>query len=140
MRREIGSLLLGCCIVAAGAAVLSTGCSSESSNVSAQQACTDLAAARCQKMQQCNPQGLLNTYGDLSTCESTQSSTCTTNLSAPQTAQTPAHTEACAQALPGESCSDYLLGNVASACQPPLVLGPQEPPARCPPSAPPPTA
>jgi hypothetical protein len=119
MRREIGSLLLGCCIVATGGAVLSAGCSSDTSNVTPQQACADVAAARCQKMQQCNPQGLLNTYGDLSTCESTQASTCVTNLAAPQTAQTPAHTEACAQALPGETCSDYLLGNVASACQPP---------------------
>jgi hypothetical protein len=108
MRREIGSLLLGCCI----------GCSSDVSSVTAQ-ACNDVAAARCQQMQKCNPQGLSNTYGDLTTCESRQSATCVSNLAAPQTANTPAHTEACAVAVPGESCSDFELGNVASACMPP---------------------
>lgn len=119
MRREIGSVVLGCCLVVAGGALVSSGCSSESSNITGQQACADLAASRCQKMQQCNPQGLLNNYGDLATCTSTQSATCVSNLAAPQTANSPAHTEACAQAVPGESCSDFQLGNVAPACQPP---------------------
>lgn len=119
MGREFWRFLILCAVLGATAAVLSWGCSSSNSNVSAQQACSDLASARCQKMQQCNPQGLLNTYGDLGTCEARQSATCVTNLAAPQTANGPAHTEDCAQATPGESCSDFELGNVAPACQPP---------------------
>lgn len=117
MRRELRGFLVVCAVLAGTAALLSA-CSS-SSSPSAEQACNDVAAARCQKMQECNPQGLVNTYGDLSTCESRQSATCVTNLAAPQTANSPAHTEACAQATPGQSCSDFALGNVPSACTPP---------------------
>ena len=94
MRREIVSVLLGCSIAGLGGALLSSACSSGSSTLTAQQACADVAAARCQKMEQCNPQGLINTYGDLSTCETKQSATCVDNLAAPQTANTPSHTEA----------------------------------------------
>jgi len=119
MRREIVSVLLGCSIAGLGGALLSSACSSGSSTLTAQQACADVAAARCQKMEQCNPQGLINTYGDLSTCETKQSATCVDNLAAPQTANTPSHTEACAQAFPSISCSDNELGNVPPACQPP---------------------
>jgi len=63
MRREIVSVLLGCSIAGLGGALLSSACSSGSSTLTAQQACADVAAARCQKMEQCNPQGLINTYG-----------------------------------------------------------------------------
>ena len=130
MRRALGALLLGCAIVGGGA-LLSPACSSSSnsSNPTAEQSCSDLATARCQKMQLCNPQGLLNVYGDLSTCESKQSSTCVTNLGLPQTANTPAHTEACATATPGMSCSDFDLGNVPVACQPPA--GPRDAGSPC---------
>jgi hypothetical protein len=104
-------------------------CSSSTSNVSATQACADVAKARCQMAQECDPQGLLNTYGALATCESTQASTCERNLAAPDTANTPSHTEGCAQAIPGESCDDYQLGNVPTACQPPA--GPRDAGSDC---------
>jgi hypothetical protein len=111
--------LLGGVAVLASSGLLLFACSTSTSNVSATQACTDVAGARCQKMQTCNPQGLLNTYGELSACESSEATTCLSNLSAPDTANTAAHTEACAQALPDVACVDYQLGNVPAACMPP---------------------
>jgi hypothetical protein len=122
-------LVILCGLMAGAAVVVATACSSNNGEISAQQACADLAAARCQKMQQCNPQGVVNTYGDLGTCESRQSATCVTNLGAPQTANTPAHTEDCSQAMPGVSCSDFQLGNVPPACQPPA--GPRDAGSPC---------
>jgi hypothetical protein len=128
MRRELRKFLVGFAVVAGAALSFSSACSS-SSSPSADQACADVATARCQKMQECNPQGLLNTYGDLSSCESRQSANCVMNLAAPQTANTPAHTESCAQATPSQSCSDFALGNVPSACTPPA--GPRDAGSPC---------
>jgi hypothetical protein len=120
--------LLSFLVVLGSTGLLCFACSS-SSSLSATQACTDLAQQRCQKMQDCNPQGVLNTYGDLAGCQSTQASTCETSLSAPETANTPDHTEACAQALPNVSCDDYQLGNVPAPCQPPV--GPRDAGSAC---------
>lgn len=122
MRRDLRRLLVCCGFFGVTAAMLSAACSS-SSGVSPEQACANLASARCQKMQQCNPQGIVNVYGDLATCESRQSATCVSNLAAPQTAANASHTEDCAQATPGEVCSDFELGNVPPACQP--LAGPR---------------
>jgi hypothetical protein len=118
MRPEMRGLLLGCAVLGVSSVLFSPACSS-SSSTSANQACSDLATARCQKMQECNPQGVINVYGDLSTCESRQTSTCVTNLSLPQTANTAAHTEACAQVLPNQACSDFGQGVLLPACEPP---------------------
>jgi len=112
--------------------VVSWGCSGNSnggSTVTVAQACADVAAARCQKMQGCNPQGVINAYGDVATCQSRMSETCITNLGAPQTANTPSRTEECAQALSGTSCPDYELGNTPSVCQPPS--GPRDAGSPC---------
>jgi hypothetical protein len=113
--------VLGVFAVLAFSGALFFACSSSSSSVTAASACADLAQARCQKLQSCEPQSLLNTYGSLAACESTQANTCVTNLAAPDNANSPEHTEACAQAVPsGESCDDFQLGNVPPACQPPV--------------------
>src|SRR5215469_10111767 len=47
-------LVILCGLMAGAAVVVATACSSNNGEISAQQACADLAAARCQKMQQCN--------------------------------------------------------------------------------------
>ncbi len=122
MQREFRRFLVLCSVVGVSAVVASSACSGSNgtANVTAGQACADVAAARCQKMQSCNPQGIVNTYGDLTTCEATQSATCVTNLAAPQTANTPSRTEECAQATPGETCSDFEVGNLATPCMPPV--------------------
>ena len=124
--------LLGVVVVFGALVVAFGGCSSSTnggSNVTAEQACADVAAARCQKLQSCNPQGIINTYGDLATCQARQSETCITNLGAPQTANTPARTEECAQALPATSCPDFQLGNTPAPCQPPA--GPRDAGSPC---------
>lgn len=119
MSRQQLSLLGVVSLLASGGSLFFACSSSSSSSVTAAQACADVAAARCQIVQQCNPQGLLNTYGDLTACESTQAATCVTTLAAPDTANTPAHTEGCAQATPSQSCDDYFLGIEPAACTPP---------------------
>ncbi len=131
MQGDFRRFLVVCSVLGGVAAVVPAACSSSNgnTNVTPEQACADLATARCQKMQQCNPQGVLNTYGDLATCESRQAATCVTNLAAPQTANTAARTEDCAQATPGESCTDFELGNVAPPCQPPV--GPRDAGSPC---------
>lgn len=121
--------LLATAAVLSISTLLAFACSSSTSTTSAAQAYADVAQARCNKIQQCDPQGLLNTYGDLAGCTTTQAASCVSNLSAPDTANTPEHTEGCAQAIPGESCDDYLLGNSPSACQPPA--GPREAGSAC---------
>jgi hypothetical protein len=128
---QVRRFLVVCCGLGVLAFFVSLACSNSSNpaNVTASQACADIAAARCQKMEQCGPQNILNTYGDVATCESRQSATCVSNLAAPQTANSPAHTEECAQAIPGESCSDFELGNVPPACQPPA--GPRDAGSPC---------
>jgi hypothetical protein len=119
MDRALRRIVLCCALASVMEAVISAGCSSSSGAVSIEQACADLASARCQKMQTCNLQGIVNAYGDLTSCESRQTATCVTNLGAPQSANSASHTEDCAQAIPAEACSDFELGNVAPACQPP---------------------
>jgi hypothetical protein len=121
--------LLGGVALLTASGLLLFACTSSTSNVSATQACADVAQARCQKMQECDPQGLANTYGELSACQTTQATTCLGNLAAPDTANTPEHTEACAQAVPGESCDDNQLGNVPTACLPPA--GPRDAGSDC---------
>ncbi len=123
MSREPKRLLASATVLCVSG-LLVFACSTSTSTSTTSQACADVAQARCQKLQQCNPQGLLNTYGDLASCASTQASTCVSNLSAPGTANTPEHTEGCAQATPSQSCDDYALGTLPTACQPPA--GPRD--------------
>jgi hypothetical protein len=132
MQRGLWRFLASCSALLACVLVASWGCSGSNnggSTVTAAQACADVAAARCQKMQACNPQGIVTTYGDVATCEARQSDTCVTNLGAPQTANTPSRTEECAQAIPGTSCPDYELGNTPPTCQPPS--GPRDAGSPC---------
>jgi hypothetical protein len=90
-------------------------------NVTAAQACADSARARCQRFDACsnNTYNAIH-YGDEPTCESALTSTCLTNLGAPGTGATPATVEACAQAIPGESCADYFGQNPPAACATPV--------------------
>jgi hypothetical protein len=126
---KLKRLFGGVAFLGLGGVLIFACSSSNSSDVSATQACADVASARCQKLQQCNPQSLLNIYGDLGTCTSTQASTCVSNLAAIDTANTPAHTEGCAQATPSQTCDDFALGNVPAPCTPPA--GPRDAGSDC---------
>lgn len=87
------------------------------SGTSVDQACTDSAAATCTKLATCSPASLQTSYGDQATCESRLRASCTNSLSAPSTGAAPDKTEACAQAYPQWSCTDYLNhNNIPTAC------------------------
>ena len=84
---------------------------------SASQACADWAAARCQRYDACSD-ALYNQihYGSEAACVTASVQTCAIGLAATGTAATAETFEACAQALPTESCADFLGDNPVSAC------------------------
>jgi hypothetical protein len=95
-----------------------TGCgSSSSSSPSATSACTQLAAARCERVGTCNVDGVQVRFGDLSTCQAAQKAACMNGLAAHSTGATPASTIACAEALPSVTCTDYNDNLLPPACQ-----------------------
>ena len=83
----------------------------------AAQACADSARARCQRYDACS-NGLYVSihWGDEATCEANTTAVCMTNLAAPGTAASPATVEACAHAIPTETCADFFGANPPSAC------------------------
>jgi hypothetical protein len=114
-----------------GAVVASWGlviaCSSGSgpvtSEVSAVQACADNARQRCTQLQSCSATDMQLRYGDESTCETRETSNCTSALSEPLNGNTPTAVEACANAYAGWACADYLGNqNIPQPCQ--QQLGP----------------
>jgi hypothetical protein len=85
--------------------------------VTADQACSDLATARCNKRQSCtNGAGITRTYGDLNTCLQREKLSCVDALAAPSQGNTPAGSESCSTTIAGMSCADFLSGNATSAC------------------------
>lgn len=85
--------------------------------ITADQACADTAHARCTLLESCSAVRVQVVYGDEATCESRIKQNCVNALAAPSTGNTPAATEACAQAYAGWACADFLDGaNVPQAC------------------------
>ena len=76
--------------------LLVAGCGSD---LSRDQACTDLATARCGQLSTCSPADLTKRWPDASTCEAREKLACMDALAAPQTAATPTSDKACADAL-----------------------------------------
>jgi hypothetical protein len=115
MRRALPVLLL--------AAAWASACSPANvgtvdAGATAGTACGDSAYARCSHLQSCSPTAVQQRDGDVTTCEALFKSYCLANLAAPSTGTTGAKQEACAQAIPGWDCGDYLLGqNAPPECQ-----------------------
>ena len=113
--REVGEVgkwlgpILGLWIVACST-------SSGASGGSADQACTDLANAVCQKLNDCTAVFVTNTYGDEATCAMRFKTSCDQTLAANGTGLTPALREDCAKAVPGASCEDLVDNGFPSAC------------------------
>jgi hypothetical protein len=109
--------------LAAIIAVLVAACSpasvgSPDAGPTADKACSDAAYARCSRLQSCSPTALQQRDGDVGTCQAITKSNCLANIAAPSTGASVAAQEACALALPGWSCGDYLLGqNPPPECQ-----------------------
>jgi hypothetical protein len=105
----------------------SVGCGS--SGPSAEQACSDLAQARCMKRQSCtNGAGITRAYGDMATCVARESLSCTIALAAPSTGNSPAAVEACVAAFATYACVDFLDDNPPAAC---IATGPGVAGAAC---------
>jgi hypothetical protein len=79
-------------------------------------ACNDLASAYCAKIQSCVPYFVEITFGDVPTCVSRASASCTTAAGATGTSATAGTNEACGTALSAESCDDILDGKPPTAC------------------------
>ena len=114
--------LLACCLVLAAC---SSGNSSATggdagdggTGVSAEQACGDLAHARCTALEACSALRVQVQYGDEATCEARNKTNCVDALAAPSTAASPQTSEACATAYAGWSCANLLDDeNVPTAC------------------------
>lgn len=82
-------------------------------------ACDAVSQGRCSKQQQCSITSFNRRYPDLSTCEARESAECVKSLAAPSTAAKPTSVQACATALSGASCSDFLAPGPPAACVPP---------------------
>src|SRR5579862_2069816 len=81
-------------------------------SVSADQACTDLAAATCAKVDDCAFNGTTQRYGGATTCQIRQKAVCLERLVASGTGNNPTAVEACVQGTPGASCDDFDAGNI----------------------------
>jgi hypothetical protein len=108
-------------IAFAALALLACGGSSSSSTgpsgPTADQACTDLAHARCTKLASCSQVAIQARYGDEATCESREKSSCLNSLAAPSTGATPQTFEACVTAFSSWACADYLNNVTPDACR-----------------------
>src|SRR5262245_9125073 len=72
------------------------------------QAAAEVAAAYCDRAQACSPAFLTLAYGDVATCNARFIAQATPTLGANGTAYTADQLHACAQAVPGTSCGDFL--------------------------------
>ncbi len=96
-----------------GLLMMAAGCG----GTSADKACSDLAAARCNKRQTCSNGASINrTYGDMNTCLMREKQQCLSALAAKGTGNSPDHAEQCVTAMAGESCDDWFNGNPPAAC------------------------
>jgi hypothetical protein len=81
-------------------------------------ACTQLSAARCQRLAACSTADLGKRFADLASCEARQQLACLAGLDAPDTGATPATADACAATIPTESCPQFLGNDPTDACLP----------------------
>lgn len=88
------------------------------SQITADQACTSSAQARCTQEQTCVPNTLAIDYGDLTTCEARLKASCLASLGAVGTGTTIDGVASCANAYTGWSCSDWVNGFPPAACKP----------------------
>ncbi len=98
------------------------GCSSSAftTNPSADDACTQVAAARCARSAACDLDSIRVRFGDVATCQAEQKAECLNSLSATSTAANPSAMIACANALPSVACSDYNENFLPATCQAPV--------------------
>jgi hypothetical protein len=94
------------------------GSDTPGATVTADQACTDLAAAYCDKSFSCAPLYSDITYGDAATCKTRLKASCLGSLSAPSVTETPARASDCAKAVNATACGDLLAKKSIDKCIP----------------------
>ena len=94
------------------------------------QACSHQAAAQCARLDACtNGTGVARRYGDMNTCLTRELNSCLYGITARDTTQDPMRVEACAAAIPMQSCADYFANQTPAACIAPS--GPRQNGAVC---------
>jgi hypothetical protein len=86
--------------------------------VSADRACSEVAAAECAKQDECRHNATLMYDGDLATCVQVHHDMCMAELASDGTGKSPDIAHECAGALPTMSCQSWLQGAMPSACTP----------------------
>jgi hypothetical protein len=85
--------------------------------LTADQACGDLAMARCTRIESCSATVFAIRYPDQPTCQAREKANCMKSVAAPSTGNSPQATEACATALQGNvTCSEFLDNTPPAAC------------------------
>lgn len=106
-----------------GPVLMAWGCGG-TSGPSIQQACMDVATARCTERSTCSSlagatgpgASLIRVYGDMPTCLSREALACTNGLAAPRTGNSPAKVELCVKAFATYSCQDFFDSNPPADC------------------------
>ena len=96
-------------------AIAVAGCGS---GVSADKACTDLAASLCTQIQNCAAPLISTGYGDVATCQARAKLGCMPTLMAPGTSATPDKLDKCATALSASTCDALYTRDPPTACLP----------------------
>ena len=96
-------------------ALVAAGCGS---GVSADKACTDLAAALCTQLSNCAAPLITTSYGDVATCQARAKLGCMPSLTAPGTSATPDKLDKCATAFASGTCDALFSRDMPSACIP----------------------
>ncbi len=81
--------------------------------------CSAFAQAYCAKEESCTKgTNLTRDWGDMGSCVTRETLSCTNTLAAPLTGKTTDLVEQCTAALPRYTCADFLAGNLAGPCNP----------------------
>lgn len=121
------SLKLSVCLANIVVAIAGVNCTTDnlpnnggsgSGNEDAMKACMDEEMAICALRASCSEWNLDKTYASEAACDVRAVPACLSTLAAAGTSWTPTTIEACAQAYPSESCSDFFDSNPVAACVP----------------------
>src|SRR4051812_9407778 len=113
----IGERVRAATLVMVSSFALPAGCGK--AGISADQACADLAQARCAKRDGCTSGvGITRNYGDMATCLAREKLACTDALAADRTGNSPDLVEKCVAAYPTFSCADFADNRPPADCAP----------------------
>ncbi|MEO7094262.1 MAG: hypothetical protein ABI175_13485, partial [Polyangiales bacterium] len=90
----------------------------DTAGISADQACTELAAAYCDRSFSCALLFSDVTYGDAASCKTRLKASCLGSLSSPSVTETPGMTADCARAVVAATCDDLLSKKAIDKCVP----------------------